>query len=69
VLADEMQRAGQRGSIVTLLCDGGERYAHTYFDDAWVRAQGLDLDPYTHTLDRFAETGVWTPASGVTGAR
>ena len=24
------------GSIVSLLCDGGDRYLHTYYDDAWV---------------------------------
>ncbi len=33
MLADEMQRAGQRGAIVTLLCDPGDRYGHTYYDD------------------------------------
>jgi cysteine synthase A len=44
---------------VTLLCDGGERYARTYYDDEWVAARGLDLTPYTATLERFAATGVW----------
>ena len=36
-----MFKAAVSGSVVTLLCDGGERYAHTYYDDAWVREQGL----------------------------
>jgi hypothetical protein len=45
--------------VVTLLCDGGERYAHTYYDDAWVAAQGLDPVPYARTLRRFLSTGVW----------
>jgi cysteine synthase A len=49
------------GSIVTLLCDGGERYAHTYYDDAWLAAAGLDLTPYAETLARFDATGVWAP--------
>jgi cysteine synthase A len=35
-LIAEMMAAGRRGSVVTLLCDGGERYAHTYYSDAWV---------------------------------
>jgi cysteine synthase len=35
-LIEEMAAAGQQGSVVTLLCDGGERYAHTYYDDAWL---------------------------------
>ncbi len=35
-LAREMLEADEPGSIVTLLCDGGERYGRTCFDDAWV---------------------------------
>ena len=37
--------AASAGSIVTLLCDSGERYARTYYDDDWVAAQGWDLAP------------------------
>ena len=45
-IAAELRDSGRSGSIVTLLCDGGERYAHTYFDDDWVAAQGLDTGSY-----------------------
>jgi cysteine synthase A len=45
-LAAEMHAAGATGSIVTLLCDGGERYARTYFDDRWLTEQGIDIEPY-----------------------
>ncbi|MGL1316142.1 PLP-dependent cysteine synthase family protein, partial [Vibrio parahaemolyticus] len=31
-----MKAQGRTGSVVTLLCDGGERYRHTYYDDAWL---------------------------------
>ena len=41
-LAKEMAAEGQTGSIVTLLCDGGDRYAATYYDDAWLEAKRLD---------------------------
>ena len=41
-LAGEMAAAGETGSVVTLLCDGGERYAATYYDDAWLDAKGLE---------------------------
>ncbi|MEO5834430.1 MAG: PLP-dependent cysteine synthase family protein [Nakamurella sp.] len=58
-LAARMRTAGHRGSIVTLICDGGDRYAGTYYDDAWVAANGLDLAPYQETLRRFHDTGVW----------
>ena len=36
-LAQEMRTQGQRGSILSLLCDAGERYLPTYHDDAWVQ--------------------------------
>jgi cysteine synthase len=39
----EMRAAGERGSVVTLLCDSGERYLTTYYDDGWIAAQGLDI--------------------------
>jgi cysteine synthase A len=58
-LVAEMVAAGRSGSVVTLLCDGGERYAHTYYSDDWVAAQGLDLAPHAATLQRFAATGEW----------
>lgn len=41
-LIREMASRGETGSVVTLLCDGGERYATTYYDDAWLVAKGLD---------------------------
>ena len=59
-LAAEMRKAGTRGSIVTLLCDSGERYGNTYYDDAWLRTSGIDITPYTTTLETFTRTGVWT---------
>jgi cysteine synthase len=59
-----MRAAGETGSVVTLLCDSGERYAHTYFDDEWVRVQGLDLTPYLTTVDAFLATGTWREPAG-----
>lgn len=59
-LVAEMVRRGERGSIVTLLCDGGERYSNTYFDDDWVSARGWDLSGPWAVLDRFHDTGEWT---------
>ncbi|HEY0637458.1 MAG TPA: PLP-dependent cysteine synthase family protein [Pseudonocardiaceae bacterium] len=55
----EMLRAAESGSVVTLLCDGGERYAHTYYDDGWVAEQGLDLAGPEATLAKFHATGEW----------
>ncbi|WP_103122818.1 PLP-dependent cysteine synthase family protein [Methylopila sp. Yamaguchi] len=44
-LIEEMRAAGREGAIVTLLCDSGERYRSTLFDDAWIASRGLDLAP------------------------
>lgn len=59
-LIAEMVAAGRRGSVVTLLCDGGERYADTYFDDDWVAAEGLDLSGPREVIEEFAATGRWS---------
>jgi cysteine synthase len=52
-----MRAAGETGSVVTLLCDGGERYAHTYYSEAWVAANGFDLAVDTAALEQFGRTG------------
>ncbi|MBW8840995.1 MAG: pyridoxal-phosphate dependent enzyme [Sphingomonadales bacterium] len=44
-LAEEMAAAGVEGSIVTILCDDGNRYASTYFDDAWLDQCAIDWRP------------------------
>ncbi|MEH3155718.1 MAG: PLP-dependent cysteine synthase family protein [Gordonia paraffinivorans] len=61
-LVAQMVAAGRAGSVVTLLCDAGDRYADTYFDDSWVGAQGLSLDRPRQILDAFWHDGSW-PAS------
>jgi len=50
-LVAQMRASGQTGSVVTLICDGGERYAHTYYSDAWLAAQGIDPAPYAAELE------------------
>ena len=63
LLVAEMLARGERGSVVTLICDGGDRYAGTYYSDAWVRDQGLDLAPYVDAVETFLERGAF-PAAG-----
>ncbi|MDC7684581.1 PLP-dependent cysteine synthase family protein [Asticcacaulis sp. BYS171W] len=47
VLMEEMAARGEAGAIVTILCDGGERYTDTYYDDTWLTARGADWQtPY-----------------------
>jgi cysteine synthase len=42
-LAAEMQSRGESGSIATLACDAGDRYADTIYDDSWVASRNIDL--------------------------
>ncbi len=35
-LADEMRQRGELGAVLSLICDAGERYRHSYHDPAWV---------------------------------
>ncbi len=58
-LVDAMRGADEQGSVVTLICDVGDRYMHTLYDDEWVKGEGLELAPYAETLDRFCNTGTW----------
>ncbi|MDX1934817.1 MAG: pyridoxal-phosphate dependent enzyme [Capsulimonadales bacterium] len=34
-LLEKMRQEGQSGSLVTLICDSGLRYAQTYYDSSW----------------------------------
>ncbi len=45
------------GAIATLLCDSGERYRGTYFDDAWLAAHGVNPAPAEAAIEHFFETG------------
>ena len=44
-LIEEMASAGQTGSIVTLLCDDGARYASTYYSEEWLAEWGGNWRP------------------------
>ena len=60
-LVARMLREGVRGSVVTLICDSGERYQHSYYNNTWVEQKGLDPRPYREAIDRFLAKGVWEP--------
>jgi len=56
-LIREMATAGESGSVVTLLCDSGERYRSTFYDDAWLKAKGLNTSGAERDVDRFFGEG------------
>lgn len=51
----EMRSQGEEGSVLTLLCDGGDRYADRYYNDEWLAAQGIDTEPYEAMIDEFLD--------------
>jgi cysteine synthase A len=61
-LACELRADGTPASIVTLLCDGGERYAGTYYNAGWLAAQDLDPAPWRVILLDVLATGIWPDA-------
>lgn len=58
-IVGEMVAEGRRGSVVTLLCDPGERYLDKYYSDDWLAEQGLDIAPYSEAIDHFLATSHW----------
>lgn len=56
-LASEMKQRGEQGSIVTLLCDSGERYLDTYYNPEWLAHNIGDLAPYADKLETFQQIG------------
>jgi cysteine synthase len=56
-LMAEMLAGSCAGSVVTLFCDSGDRYAHTYYDPAWLANQGIDPVPYESLMHEFLRSG------------
>ena len=44
-LAARLRTWGKRGSIVSLLCDRGDRYDETLYDRTWLAGRGIDPAP------------------------
>ncbi|WP_327070193.1 PLP-dependent cysteine synthase family protein [Kitasatospora sp. NBC_01250] len=61
----EMRERGERGSVVTLICDPGDRYLDKYYADSWLAAQGLDIAPYQRALEAFLAGNPWSEQSAV----
>ncbi|WP_305420967.1 PLP-dependent cysteine synthase family protein [Photobacterium leiognathi] len=58
-IAAEMKARGETGSIVTLLCDSGERYLDTYYNAEWIKENIGDLSAYTEKLEQLEHSGQW----------
>ncbi len=54
-VAQAMRERGETGSIVTILCDGGERYAHSYYNPQWYEAEGIDVTAADGIIEAAAD--------------
>ncbi len=52
-----MHKKGESGSVVSLLCDSGERYQHTYYNNKWLADNNFDLESCSNQLDAFYHHG------------
>ncbi|MHC5306401.1 PLP-dependent cysteine synthase family protein [Bartonella sp. LJL80] len=57
-LVSDMIRAKKRGSVVTLICDSGERYRSTYLNDDWLKQKGFDIAEDMQRLELLFCEGV-----------
>lgn len=56
-VAAGMMRDGQGGSLVTLICDSGDRYADSYYNPEWLARENIDIAPWRRALERFLDHG------------
>ena len=56
-LARQMHERGEAGSIVMILCKGGDGYQGTYYNDAWLAKHGFDMAAGVERVRACAERG------------
>ncbi|SNQ47372.1 Cysteine synthase [Frankia canadensis] len=61
-LACELVADGRTGSVVTLLCDSGDRYTDTYYSPAWLAAATIDPTASSGILHHAVTTATWPGA-------
>ncbi|GAA4383038.1 PLP-dependent cysteine synthase family protein [Tsukamurella soli] len=56
-IVSEMKALGRTGSVVSLICDSGDRYLDKYYSAEWLTGSGIDPQPYVARLHEFLRTG------------
>jgi len=57
MIAARMREVKEQGSLVTLICDSGERYLGSYYDDDWLACEKIDLIAFERALSIFLNGG------------
>jgi len=50
-VAKRMRAKGEQGALVTLMCDSGERYPDSYYNENWVAQQTGDISRWQRELE------------------
>ncbi|MDQ5987286.1 MAG: cysteine synthase [Syntrophus sp. SKADARSKE-3] len=58
-IMDQMHKEGRGGSLVSIICDDGNRYKDKYYNPEWIKASGMEPKPWKAALEKFWETGLW----------
>lgn len=56
-IAANMMKTGEEGSLVSLICDSGDRYTSTYYNPDWLKQNDIDIAPYVGLIETFLDTG------------
>jgi cysteine synthase len=56
-----MRQRSETGSVVTLICDSGDRYGHTFFNEEWRRAHELDSKAELDQIRNCVHAGTGSP--------
>ncbi len=57
-IISKLNAQNQEASVVSMICDAGERYLDTYYNNHWLEEKGFDIAPYQKQLDAFYKTGI-----------
>jgi cysteine synthase A len=57
-IISELNKQGESGSVVSMICDSGDRYLETYYSDGWLNQNGFNLTHYKENLEKFYRAGV-----------
>ena len=57
LLAAQMIKEQRSGSIVTLICDSGDRYTGSYYNAEWLQAHRFEIGPWRERIEMFLDRG------------
>jgi cysteine synthase A len=55
-LANELRESGLQGSILSLLCDSGDRYQNTFYNSDWVSSNIGDVEASFKSISNSIKT-------------